>query len=1054
MTSPGAGLFPRLIRQRTLVLFLSVGMMLGGAAALWNLPSGIYPELDFPRILVLVRSSDTPPDLMQASVVRPVEEGLATVLGVRRIRTKIIRGSAIIALQFTEGTDMWRALQLTDAAIANARGALPPDTEIETEKVTPADFPILSFNLVGGTSTARREAADFIIRPAFSRVSGVGRVEVAGGDPREIEVALDPLRAAALHLRPSEIAARVGGSIERRSVGRFDEWRQTVTETADTVPPDTADLARLPVARGPNGPIALSEVASVFEGAPDRTMAVHAPEGDAVQISVSRMIGASAPEVVRAIGEVARGLHLPEGIRIIEVYNQGALIRESILGIRDAIVLGILLTVGVLTVFLRNPRAGFLAALSVPTTLIATFLAMAAFGQTLNLMSLGGMAIAIGLVIDDAIVVIEAIVRRIEEGADPNTAAREGLTEMLSPVVGTTVTTVVVLAPLAFLSGIVGSFFTALAVTLASAVMISLFFALFLLPILASRVLRARTGLGSPSPADAGGSWKSHERRTDRGDPATGGRPSARLSPSARRRERGRETLSLRYAAALKSVLHRRKLALLLVAVALVAGVVLFRTIPSGFLPDMDEGSFVLDYFLPAGTSLEATSAAALHAERILASTPGIAVWARRTGTELGPLAATEFNSGDIQVLLQPRGTRRGAEEIIGEVRRRVETELPGVRVEFIQILEDVLNDLSGAPRPIEIKILGEDQSVLERLAGEVEKRLDGAPNLLDYYAGFEARSPMLRYVIDAGAAARNGLTPADVLDDLGTALHGTVVGAIPRFDRLVPVRVRLGDEFRFRPDALASTPFAIGSSIVPLSRLAPPVRETVPSVLYRENLSPVAPASCDVEGGDIGGLAREIDRRLAGLTLPAGYRIEIGGRVESQARAFAQILSILAFGLFAVFAVLVAQLRSARAALLVLLTVPPALVGAVVLLAATGVPLNVSSMMGVVLLVGLVVKNGILLVQHALLKTRAGVPAGAAIVSAGRRRLRPILMTTLCTIFGLLPLAFSFGAGSELQRPLAVVVIGGLAFSTVATLFVLPTLAGALLPRDADPEP
>ena len=316
----------------------------------------------------------------------------------------------------------------------------------------------------------------------------------------------------------------------------------------------------------------------------------------------------------------------------------------------------------------------------------------------------------------------------------------------------------------------------------------------------------------------------------------------------------------------------------------------------------------------------------------------------------------------------------------------------------------------------------------------------------------FSCITPLGRYAPDSDAAVRAGLTIADVADDLETALRGRVVGAVPRLDRLVPVRVRFPDDVRFRPEALRSLPIALGASVVPVSRLARAVAERGPSQLYRENLSPVALPSADVEGGDLGGLVRAVTSRLSGLRLPAGYRLEIGGRAESQARAFGEILLVLGLGVLVVFAVLVAQFRRARAALLVLLTVPPALAGGILFLAVTGVALNVSSLMGLVLLVGLVVKNGILLVESALGRLEAGDALRSALLFAGRRRFRPILMTTLCTVFGLLPLAFSLGAGSELQRPLAVAVIGGLLFSTAATLFLLPALAGSFLRAQPPP--
>lgn len=1006
MTEPSGGLFRHLQRQRTLIFTLALAAGLAGLMTLQRLGSGIYPEVDFPRIVVVAHAGDTPPELMEASVVRPLEEALATVFGVRRLRTRIIRGSAEIALQFEEGTDMWRALQFTDAAIARARGDLPSDTEIESQKVTPADFPILAYNLVGGTSLGRREAADFLVRPALSRAKGVGRLDVVGGDPREIEVILDPPTLAAAHLRPSEAAQRVSDALVRRAVGRFDDHHQVVAVTAEHDALSEDQLSRTPILSTVAGPLPLSAIAEVREGHPDRTRAVHGPEGDAVQIGISRMPEASAPDVVRDVKEIAKGLRLPEGIRMVKTYDQGELIQASVLGVRDAILIGIGLTVAVLAFFLRNMRAGALAAASVPFTLLATFPVMAIAGQTLNLMSLGGMAVAIGLVIDDAIVVIEAIALRIENGHSPIEAATLGLKEMTAPVIGTTLTTVVVFVPLAFISGLIGKFFAALAITLAGAVLLSLAFALFVLPVLAAVFMKR--------------------------------------APIATKQRR--DTMGARYARLVGRSIRHPGLAATLVTIAVALGVLAFRGLESGFMPAMDEGAFVVDYFLPAGSSLAATEAAALQIEDALRETPDVQSWTRRTGAELGPVTATETSTGDIAVLLKPRHERRDVEEVIDDIRGRVESRVKAARVEFVQLLEDVLNDVSGSARPVEVRILGPDHAALVPIAHAVEKRLEGTPTMVDYYRGFEDDAPVLRYAVNAVAASRVGLTPSAVGDDLSTALQGRMVGDIPRFDRLVPVRVRFPDDWRLNPERLASLPIAVGGTTIPVSELAAPKRVMKPSVLLRENLVPVALATADLEGSDIGGLATEVARRLAGLPLPPGYRIDLGGQAESQKAAFKQLLSVLLLGVLAVFSLLVGQFQSSRAAFLVLLTVPPAIAGGLLFLRVTHVPLNVSSLMGLVLLVGLVVKNGILLVENAVVRIEEGQPIRVAIRHAGRRRLRPILMTTLCTIFGLLPLAFGVGAGSELQRPLAVAVIGGLVLSTAATLLLLPALATRFL--------
>jgi multidrug efflux pump subunit AcrB len=633
-------------------------------------------------------------------------------------------------------------------------------------------------------------------------------------------------------------------------------------------------------------------------------------------------------------------------------------------------------------------------------------------------MSLGGMAIAIGLVIDDAIVVVEAIAMRIESGEPRSEAVRHALVEITGPVIGTTVTTVVVLAPLAFLSGLLGRFFSALAVTLASAVLFSLVFAIVILPLPAARFMRERKGDGK-------------QKRASRA--------------------------STVYLRTLRAALGKPWIAAIFVVLAAAIVPLLANRIPSGFLPEMDEGAFVIDYFMPAGTSLEATDAVALRIERVLAGVPGIVSWTRRTGAELGPVTATETHTGDIAVVLAPRKTRPDAEAVIDDVRQRLSATVPEARIEFVQILEDVLNDLSGAPRPVEIRTSGEDPKVLERIAQDVAKRLDGTKALVDFYDGIEAEVPIRAYRVDGDAAVRAGLDATAVADELRVALRGEVVGTVPRFDRLVPVRVRFPDAVRFDPERLDAAPLSLGAAAaqpagsaasVPFARFARASSETGASVLRRENLVPTIIASGDVEGGDLGGLTREVRRRLAGITVPAGYRVEIGGRAESQARAFKQLAVVVMLGIIVVFAVLVAQFRSARAALLVLMTIPPAIAGGLVALAATRTNLDVSSLMGLVLLVGLVVKNGILLVGAALTRMDEGTSVGEALIGAAERRLRPIVMTTACTVFGLLPLAFALGPGSELQRPLAVAVIGGLVVSTAATLLALPALARLVLGR------
>jgi CzcA family heavy metal efflux pump len=992
--------------NRAALVWLGLGALaLGGVVVARSMPSGIYPEVDFPRIVVVARQGDAPAAEVQRAIVRPLENALATVLGVERIRSRTIRGATEMALQFAPGTDMWRALQLTESRIGEARVDLPRDAEIFVERLNTTSFPVVTFNLAGPIDPRRlRELGEFVLRPALSRERGVGRIEVLGGDVREVEVILDLDRLAALHLRAADVAERIRSAGILKSVGRLSQNHDLVTILVSGEPRSLEELRMIPMATAADGgAIPLGSLARVEEGAEDRRLTVGGPEGETVLISVSRLPGASTPDVVARVKTVADQIShaFPRGVTLTPVYDQAALVEESVRSVRDAILIGVALCIVVISLFLRDARAGFIAALTIPLTLGGTFVFMRAFDVSLNLMSLGGLAVSIGLVIDDAIVVVEAIGRRLESGATPRDAAREGTRALAAAIVGTTATTVIVFVPLTQLEGVVGRFFGALAVTLSSAVLLSMVVALLAVPIGAARWLLPRA-------------------------------PVARLrQPSAA------------YTRTLTFMLRHPTLGIGAVFVLAVAGIVGARNVPTGFLPTMDEGAFVLDYFLPSGTTLEDTDAAARKIEAVLKRTPEVATYSRRTGAELGPVAATLVSRGDIMVRLRPRrDRRRNSEAVIAEVRHHVAAEVPEVRAEYIQVLQDVLNDLAGTPRPIEIKIFGDDYVTLRSKAAEVVTRIGGTPGLVDLYRGFESGAPELRFRVDAAAAGRFGRTAQDLAADLEASLRGVEAGIFRRPDRPIGIRVRYPDDVRFNPERIGTLPLAYGADIpVPISALATQERTLIDTVLVRESLRPVVIVTADHEGRDLGGVAADVAARLSGLTLPAGYSMEFGGQIAGQKQTFRDLGTVMGFGLLAVLVVLVAQLRRVRLALLVLLMAPLALVGAVVTLWGTGVPLNASALMGCVLLVGLVVKNGILLLEESERQRAAGLSVKDALINAGGLRLRPILMTTVATVAGLAPLALGVGAGAEVQRPLAVAVTGGLLLSTVATLLVLPAL-------------
>ena len=991
-----------LLRRHAAVVWLATALLVVlGVACASSMPSGIYPEIEFPRVVVVARAGGAPPDVFLTEVTRPLEQALSSTLGLERIRSKTIRGATEIGLQFSPDTDMWRALQMVESKVSEARNALPADSEIIVERVTTGSFPIVTFNVSGALDPRDlRELAELVIRPALANVPGVGRIDVVGGDVREYEVILDPQAAAALRLNADDVAAKLRTGLGLRPVGRVQSGQQLVTVLGDAQPRTLSELRELPIATSASGGvIALSAIAEVVEGAEDRTVLVGGPRGNTAAVSVARLPGASTPEVVtRTLAAIAAlGPSLPAGAIVEPVYDQASLVREAMSSVRDAIFVGIALCAAVIALFLRDIRAGIQAALSVPVTLAVTFVCMKVAHQTLNLMSLGGMAVAIGLVVDDAIVIVEAIAQHRDRGSSPWQAAAEGTSELAPAVVGTTLTTVVVLVPLSYLSGVVGDFFRALAFTLTAAVLISLFVALTLIPL-------------------------------------SGGRRASRPPHGVGRWQQRYERLTRR-------VLGRPALAIFFLFGSLVVGALVFPRLERGFLPTMDEGAFVLDYFLPAGTSLETTDRFARKIERELVATPEVSTFSRRLGAELGPAAATQLNRGDVMVRLRS-GSARSYEEVVADLRARLARECPEVRVEFVQVLQDVLNDLAGSPRPLEIKLFGPDYAELDRLGDQLAAQLSRIEGVVDVYAGHEHVVPELRFRAARDSLARLGLSPDDFDVQLETALKGSVVGAMRRFDRLVNVRVRYPNPERFDPLRVPELPFSAQGRVLTFGALGAPELGVTAAELSHEALQPMVAVTADHEGRDLGAISNDVSRIVAQLHLQSGYRAVISGQIESQRATLRNLSLVGALAALLVLTVLAAQFRYLRFTFLVLGLVPVAMVGALIGLFVTRTPLNASSLMGSVLLVGLVVKNGVLLLEEAEKRFVAGDSAETAISAAAQRRLRPVMMTTIATLAGLLPLALGIGAGADLQKPLAIAVIFGLSSSTLATLGLLPALA------------
>jgi multidrug efflux pump subunit AcrB len=978
----------------------------GGALVAGSLPKGIYPEVSFPREQVIATLPGAPAQTVLAGITRPLEEVLATIPGVVRVRSRTVRGAAELSLYFAPDADMASLHPQVLARTAESRSALPPGTEVTAMRVLASGFPILSLNIEGPYPASQLYLlAQYTLRPALSGLPSVGLVSVQSSDIPELDVLLTPSRLAAAHLSVPQVAERLRQQNQVQSVARLTDLHElslgVVTGTFQT----PEEVANTVIAGTDLAPIRVADLGTVAEGLAPQTTVIRTDGHQGVILNVARRPGGDALELAAAVQEKLRQLHaaLPPGMTITPVYIQSDFISEGVRGVRDAVVFGALFAVVVLALFLRDWRATLIVASSLPLTLGATLLALAALGQTLNLMSLGGLAIAVGLVIDDGVVIVEAIHRHLEAGSPPSEAARLGTDELFWPVVGTTLTTVVVFLPLGFLSGVAGQFFLSLSLALAAAVLISLPVALLVLPAFAARWLKS-------VPKSAAG------------------RVSARA-----------------FARAQAAVLQRPTLTLAIAGAFVLVALLLALRLPSDFLPEADEGSYVIDYYAPVASSLAETDRLAQLIEGVLRATPEVTAFNRRLGTELGPPVATLPSRGDIAVRLSPL-RHRGIDQIMDAQREAIARLAPGVRVEFIQVLTDMLGDLQGSPEPIEVKLFGADTEVLARAAAEASKRIRTSPGLVDFFDGDEGCAPETDLRVDSFAASRVGLSTSTISDQLAAAFTGEVATQVRRSDRLEDVRVKLAGVDPLLPPPPATLEdarvVAPNGAVVPISALASVTRTCPSAVLLRENQRNMVHLTARLSGTSLGTAANDIRQRLQALPLPLGYTWELGGLIDQQRSSFRSLLLVFLGALASVFGVLLFQLRSFRYAAAVLAATPVAVAGATVTLWVAGVSLNVSSLMGLILLVGLVVKNGILLVDQAILSQAAGLGRREAFVAATQLRLRPILMTTVATLVALLPLVVGVGSGGTLLRPLAIAVVGGLAFSTLASVLLVPLLA------------
>ena len=1012
------------------IIFLILTLALVGVYEAFTIPIAVFPETNFPRIVIGIDNGVMPIDQMMVTVTRPVEEAVNSVRGLRRVLSITSRGSAEIDLYFDWKVDMFQTLARVNAAMARVRSTLPPTAEIRVNRLTFASFPIMGYSLTSRTvsQTQLWELATYNLKPRLNRLDGVSTVVAQGGQEPEFHIIPDPSKLLAAQVTVTDLLNAVQQTNLIDSPGLLQQNHQLYLGLVSGQVRDPAQIANIVVKNTPAGvPVRIGDVARVEPGVRPLYTIVTADGQPAVLLNINRQPDSNtvrvADEVHAEIAQI-RG-ELPKGIDIQSFYDQSDIVTASIKSVRDAILLGLILASIILVVFLRDWGTSVVAGLVIPVTLLVTFIVLKVLGQSFNLMTLGGLAAAVGLVIDDAIVVVENIVLHRDAGQGRLAAIRSALQEISKPLVGSTLTPIVVFLPLISITGVTGTFFRALAVTVAVSLLTSLALALTWTPNLSQYFIRGREG----EEGEAGGDAFSAERLLAAEEATLRGRFGRIVGFYER---------WLRRALARPLWLVGLSLALI------VASYACYKALGSDLLPEMDEGAFVLDYIMPAGSSLAETNRVVTHVEQILRAIPEVKNTARRTGLQLGLAAVTEANTGDISVELKSHRSR-GIEEIIAQARAEVTRQEPELDIEFTQTLQDMIGDLTSAPEPIQIKLFSPDQALLEQGAPKVADAIQKVPGVVDVLNGVDdaISGPAVMFQVDPAVAARAGFTPQEVATDAAAILEGEPApSSVVVNDRAYTIRVRFPEADRASLEAMKNTLLVSGTGkTATLGALATVTELPGQTEIRRENLQRDVAVTGRLEGRDLGSGMAAVKNAVAGLHLPSTIRVEYGGTYQEQQKSFADLVIVLALAIVLVFIVLLFEFRSFSAPVAILASALLSTSGVFVALLITGTTFNISSFMGLIMVVGIVAKNGILLLDADQHFRTAGMSALESVVQAGRRRLRPILMTALATVAGMLPLALAWGAGSQMLQPLAIVVIGGITISMALSLIITPAV-------------
>lgn len=985
------------------ILVILLITLLGGIFSLSKIQSGLFPDITFPKIKIIADNGQQPVDKMMVTVTIPLENAIKKVQDLNLIRSTTSRGSCEISAFLNWNTNIDLGKQRIEAQINTIKQQLPPDVNITIEKMNPSILPVMGFSLEGkGKSPIElRQIAEFTIKPFLSRVSGVSEIAVIGGKTKEYHILIDPIKLSQLSLTPKTIADVLSQSNIIASTGYIKDYNRLYLTITDAAIDSKEELENTIISNSPKRTIRLKDVATIEIAELKEYIKINANGKDVPLIAVVKQPNSNLIEVVDSIKAQIAELNkiLPKGVTLKPFYNQADFVGDSINSLKDVLWVGLLLAIIVTIVFLRSLKGSTVILITIPITLSLTITILYALGYTLNIMTIGAIAAAIGLIIDDAIVVVEQIHRTHEE--NPNTATYELIAKAIKylfpAMVGSSLSTIVIFLPFALMSGVAGAYFKVLTDTMIITLVSSFFVTWIGLPVV--YLLLSRKGT------------------------------------SIKPKTKGINKIDWVY-----FFINRPLIAISFILILIFLAYFLISKLPSGFLPEMDEGSIVLDYSSPPGTSLEATDKMLQYVGQVLSNIPEVESFSRRTGTQMG-FFITEPNRGDYLIQLKKKRNKTTT-EVSDEIRSKIESALPSLRVDFGQVITDMLGDLMSSVQPIEIKVFGDDKTTLYKIANDVANIVQNTNGTADVFNGITIAGPELTFEPDISKLSQYQLSPQDFQFQMQTKIEGSVIGSILEKNRLVNIRMIEQKNDRIVNELKNTSIFLPDGRLKPIDEFAKfHISEGVAEI-ERENLKQMVAVTARLNNRDLGSTLKEIQQNISSkIILPQGYQIIYGGSYAEQQQAFKELIVILLLAVLLVFTVILFLFRKVKIGFSIIFLAALGISGSVLALYITGTPLNVGSYIGLIMIVGIIGENSIFTYLFFIEAKQSGMKKDEAIAYSISVRLRPNLMTALGAITALFPLALGIGSGAQLHQPLAISIIGGFIIAIPILVIVFPTI-------------